>query len=108
MSFEIVDSSYGADSEGRNPKVYGYIEGYTSNTCSSDGEVYLRLNCKKLVDEETLDWFLRYYGDIPTKGVFKAGCRPLRPGDIIGEGIRLSKEEVRKLIKELSNWLEEE
>lgn len=57
MAFQIVNESYNAEAEGRDPKVYGYIEGYTSNTVDTD--VYLRLNCKELVDEEKIDWYKR-------------------------------------------------
>lgn len=106
MSFEIVDKSYCAEAEGRDPKVYGYLEGYTSNTVSQ--ERYLRLNCKAIIDEEKLDWYKRVYGVIPLIEHFGKGCyEKAEPGDIIGGGIRLTESQVKELIYELSKWLSE-
>ena len=103
MAFKIANETYYVE-KGREPEVYGYIEGYTSNTV---GKTYLRLNCKSLVDNEILEWYKRVYGEIPTTpcGLGEKGCRPLQNGDIIGEGVRLNKKQVKKLIKELKKWL---
>ena len=103
MPFEIVNETYEII-EGQDPKRFGYIEGYTSNTV---GETYLRLNCKELIDKDELDWYMRVYKEIPTtpKGCGQKGCRPLQEGDIIGAGVRLSKAQVKQLIKELKLWL---
>ena len=102
MAFKIVNETYKGN-EGQNPEAFGYIEGYTSNTV---GETYLRINCKSRIDESKLEWYRRCYGEIPTiiNGV-KRGCRPLQDGDIIGEGVRLNKKQVKQLIKELKKWL---
>lgn len=107
MPFEIVNETYQC-SPNENPKKYGYIKGYTSNTV---GETYLRLNCKSVLDDEQIDWYKRVFGEVPTtpntpsSALRKKGCRPLQAGDIIGEGIRLNKKQVRQLIKELKRWL---
>lgn len=103
MAFEIINETYEV-TEGQDPKRFGYLEGYTSNTV---GETYLRLNCKELVDKEELEWYKRVYKDIPTipKGFGQQGCRPLQEGDIVGAGIRLSQKQVKQLIKELKLWL---
>lgn len=104
MAFQIVDESYNAKAEDRDPKVYGYIEGYTSNTV--DTQIYLRLNCKELVDEEKIDWYKRICkGSVPTTCEFGVGVRPLRPGDVEGAGIRLTRKQVKQLIRELKKWL---
>lgn len=86
MAFKIVNETYEC-SPNENPEKYGYIEGYTSNTV---GETYLRINCKALIDEDKLDWYKRCYGEIPTieNVLGQRGCRPLKVGDIIGEGVR--------------------
>lgn len=107
MAFKIVNETYEC-LDGENPERYGYIEGYTSNTV---GETYLRINCKALIDEHKLDWYKRVYGEIPTTPScdnfppYKKGLRPLQDGDIIGEGVRLDKRQVKLLIKELKKWL---
>lgn len=107
MPFKIVNETYECSPD-ENPERYGYIEGYTSNTV---GETYLRINCKSVVDEEKLDWYKRCYGQIPTTPIreatlgLRSGCRPLQDGDIIGEGVRLSRRQVKQLIKELKLWL---
>ncbi len=106
MPFKIVNETYGCP-DGVDPARYGYIEGYTSNTV---GETYLRINCKVLIDEEKLNWFKQCYGEIPTipNGLGNCrneGCRPMQNGDIVGEGIRLNKKQVKKLIRELKKWV---
>ncbi len=103
MAFKIVNETYECSPD-ENPERYGYIEGYTSNTV---GETYLRINCKSLVDEEKLDWYKRCYGEVPTieNRLGHRGCRSLKAGDIIGEGVRLNQEQVKQLIKELKLWL---
>ena len=107
MAFKIVNETYYVE-KGREPEVYGYIEGYTSNTV---GETYLRINCKCLIDEEKIDWYKRCWTELPTIPIHpscyldKKGCRPIQDGDIIGEGVRLNKKQVKQLIKELEKWL---
>ena len=101
MAFKIVNETYVDDN--RNPEVFGYIEGYTSNTV---GETYLRLNVKVLIDEKKISWHKRLHGDIPKIAFgFEKGIRPIQDGDIVGEGIRLNKKQVKQLIKELRKWL---
>lgn len=92
MPFEIVNETY-TTLPGENPKKWGYIEGYTSNTV---GETYLRLNVKSIPDQEQYDHHKR--------------CRSLdnfeyRPGKVYGEGIRLSRKQVVRLVLELVKWL---
>lgn len=92
MPFEIVNETY-TTLPGENPKKWGYIEGYTSNTV---GETYLRLNVKSIPDQQQYDFHKR--------------CRSLenfeyRPGKVYGEGVRLSRKQVIKLICELIKWL---
>lgn len=92
MPFEIVNETY-TTLPGENPKKWGYIEGYTSNTV---GETYLRLNVKSIPDQELYDHHKR--------------CRSLdnfeyRPGKVYGEGIRLSRKQVVRLVLELVKWL---
>lgn len=106
MAFKIVNETYEC-LEGENPERYGYIEGYTSNTV---GETYLRINCKTLIDENMLAWYKRCWGEIPTipNGLGTCeneGCRKLQNGDIVGEGVRLNKKQVKQLIRELKKWL---
>lgn len=106
MPFKIVNETY-ACPNGENPERYGYIEGYTSNTV---GETYLRVNCKVLIDDEKLDWYKRCYGDITTipNGLPTArneGCRKMQSGDEVGEGVRLNRKQVKKLIRELKKWI---
>lgn len=93
MAFEIVNETY-VTLEGENPKKYGYIEGYTSNTV---GETYLRMNIKVIPDQEMYDTYKRT-GAIEDCFTFKVG-KPF------GEGIRLSRKQVKQLIKELKKWL---
>lgn len=92
MPFEIVNETY-TTLPGENPKKWGYIEGYTSNTV---GETYLRLNVKSIPDQEQYEHHKR--------------CRSLdnfeyRPGKVYGEGIRLNRKQVVNLIFELIKWL---
>lgn len=92
MPFEIVNETY-TTLPGENPKKWGYIEGYTSNTF---GETYLRLNVKSIPDQQQYD--------------LHKCCRSLerfeyRPGKVYGEGIRLSRKQVVQLIYELIKWL---
>lgn len=107
MAFKIVNETYEC-LPGENPERYGYIEGYTSGTA---GETCLRINCKSLVDDGMLNWYMRCYGAIPTipdqsgDCINKKGCRTLQSGDVIGDGVRLSKKQVKQLIKELKLWL---
>ena len=104
MAFKIVNETYYAE----NPESMGWIEGYTSNTV---GHTYLRINCKCLIDEERIDWYKRLWTELPTIPIKpsvhfdKQGCRPIQVGDIIGEGVRLNKKQVKQLIKELKKWL---
>ena len=92
MAFEIVNETY-TTLPGQDPKRFGYIEGYTSNTV---GATYLRLNVKSIPDEEMYETYKRS-GAIAS---FE-----YKPGKIYGEGIRLSKRQVVKLIWELFKWL---
>lgn len=102
MAFEIVNETY-LCSQGENPKKYGYIEGYTSNTV---GETFLRLNCKRLIEEDQVDWYRCVYGEVPTvPNEYQRGCHELRAGDVVGEGICLNKKQVRQLVKKLKQWL---
>lgn len=92
MAFEIVNETYEV-LDGQDPKRFGYIEGYTSNTV---GATYLRLNVKSIPDEEMYECYkrsnsLRHF--------------EYKVGQVYGEGIRLSKRQVWKLIWELLKWL---
>lgn len=92
MAFEIVNETY-TTLPGEDPKKWGYIEGYTSNTV---GETYLRLNVKSIPDQSQYDCHKR--------------CNRLdrfeyRAGKVYGEGIRLNRKQVVKLIWELFKWL---
>lgn len=92
MAFEIVNETY-VTGPGENPKKYGYIEGYRSNTA---GETYLRMNIKSIPDQDQYDCHKR------------AGCLShfeYRPGQPYGEGIRLNRRQVVRLIWELIKWL---
>ena len=93
MAFEIVNETYYTD-EGQDPKRFGYIEGYTSNTV---GETYLRLNIKVIPDQELYDCYKK-------TGVIES-VKTYKVGQPFGEGIRLSKKQVKRLIKELKKWL---
>ena len=92
MAFEIVNETY-YSGPNENPKKWGYIEGYTSNTV---GETYLRLNVKSIPDQDQYDTHKR--------------CHCLedfeyRVGHPYGEGIRLNRKQVVELIWELIKWL---
>lgn len=92
MPFEIVNETY-TTLPGENPKKWGYIEGYTSNTV---GETFLRLNIKSIPDQDQYDTHKR--------------CGQLDQfaysvGKPYGEGIRLSRKQVVQLIGELIVWL---
>lgn len=92
MAFEIINETY-TTLEGENPKKWGYIEGYTSNTV---GKTYLRMNIKSLPDQEQYDHYKR------------TGCLDhfaYKVGKLYGEGIRLSRKQVIRLIWELIKWL---
>lgn len=93
MAFKIVDEEYHMEKQGRNPEVMGYVEGYTSNTV---GKTFLRLNCFSVPDEEMYECYRR------------SGCLEsfeFRPGKRYGEGVRLNRRQVVKLIFELAKWL---
>lgn len=92
MAFEIVNETY-ATRETEDPKKYGYIEGYTSNTI---GKTYLRINCMSIPDQDSYDCHKRS-GSLE---VFE-----YRVGKPYGEGVRLNKKQVLKLIWELIKWL---
>lgn len=106
MSFRIVNRTYQAPD--RNPEVFGFIEGYTSNTV---GETFLRMNIKTETDEETLAWYRRVFGIVPydvkdvSSDTFRSYLRERRAGDVVGEGIRLDRRQVCQLIWELIKWL---
>lgn len=84
-----------------------YIEGYSS-CIESDT---LRLKCVLLIDEDRINRYKAYYGDLPTipndpSGLSNPkGCRPIKVGDTIIESVRLSRKQVKQLIQELKNWL---
>lgn len=92
MAFEIVNETYISGPD-ENPKKWGYIEGYTSNTV---GKTYLRLNIKSIPEQDQYDCHKR-------SGSIKHF--EYRVGEPYGEGIRLNKKQVRKLIWELIKWL---
>ena len=92
MAFEIVNETYTV-LDGQDPKRFGYIEGYTSNTV---GATYLRLNVKSIPDEEMYECYKR------SKSLPRFEYKVGQP---YGEGIRLSKRQVWKLIWELLKWL---
>lgn len=92
MAFEIVNETY-VTLDREDPKKWGYIEGYTSNTV---GETYLRMNIKSIPDQAQYNCHKR--------------CNTLdhfeyRVGKPYGEGIRLNKKQVVRLIWELAKWL---
>lgn len=92
MAFEIVNETY-ITLPDEDPKKYGYIEGYTSNTV---GATYLCINCKSIPDQDSYDCHKR------------ARCLEdfeYRVGKPYGEGVRLNKKQVCKLIWELIKWL---
>lgn len=107
MSFRIVDRTYTKGTD-RKPESMGIIEGYTSNTV---GATYLRINCKAETDQEHYDWLKRVYKEVPhdvpeiDPKTFKSYLRDRRVGDVTGEGIRLDRRQVVRLIWELIKWL---
>ena len=92
MAFEIINETY-PTLENEDPKKYGYIEGYTSNTV---GETYLRINCKVIPDEDSYNCHKR-------SGSIKHF--EYKVGEPYGSGVRLNKKQVRRLIWELIKWL---
>lgn len=92
MAFEIINETYPTLPE-EDPKKYGYIEGYTSNTV---GATYLRINVKSIPDQDQYDCHKRS-GSIQH---FE-----YRVGEPYGEGVRLNKRQVWRLIWELLKWL---
>ena len=106
MAFRIVDRTYTKGTD-RKPESMGIIEGYTSN---SVGVTYLRINCKAETDQDHYDWFMRLYGEVPHDvhdyDLNKKRCylRDRQVGDVTGEGIRLDRKQVVRLIWELIKW----
>ena len=92
MAFEIINETYPTLPE-EDPKKYGYIEGYTSNTV---GATYLRINCFERPDESSYECHRRS-GSIE--------CYEYKAGKKYGTGVRLNKRQVWKLIWELLKWL---
>ncbi len=92
MAFEIVNETY-VTLEGQDPKRWGYIEGYTSNTV---GETFLRLNINSIPDQEMYDHHKKI--GVLDKYEYKVG-QPY------GEGIRMNRKQVCQLIWELIKWL---
>lgn len=106
MAFRIVDRTYTKGTD-RKPESMGIIEGYTSNTV---GATYLRINCKVETDQDMYDWFMRLYGEVPhdigyVDENLRSHLRDRQVGDIKGEGIRLDRGQVIRLIWELIKWL---
>ena len=107
MAFRIVDRTY-TKGTNKKPESMGFIEGYTSNTV---GATYLRINCKAETDQDHYDWFMRIYGEVPhdvndydtNRG--RSFLRDRQVGDVTGEGIRLDRRQVVRLIWELIKWL---
>lgn len=93
MAFEIVNETYLPEYEGENPKKWGYVEGYTSNTV---GSTFLRLNVMAIPDQSMYDTYKR------TGALSHFEFRPEKK---YGTGIRLSRKQVVKLIWELFKWL---
>ena len=81
MAFEIVNETYHSGPD-ENPKKWGYIEGYTSNTV---GKTYLRLNIKSIPEQDQYDTHKR----CGSLGYFE-----YRVGEPYGEGVRLSRKQV--------------
>ena len=92
MAFTIVNETY-TTFPGEDPRKWGYIEGYTSNTV---GETFLRMNIKSIPDQNQYDCHKRS-GSL--------ACFEYRVGKPYGEGIRLNRKQVVKLIWELIKWL---
>lgn len=106
MAFKIINRTY--QEPDRNPAVFGFIEGYTSNTV---GATYLRMNIKSETDEKMLAWFRCLYGCVPNDvhdydaTTKRSYLRERRAGDAVGDGIRLDRRQVVRLIWELIKWL---
>ena len=92
MSFEIVNETYVTPEE-QDPKRWGYIEGYTSNTV---GETFLRLNINSIPDQEMYDYHKKI--GVLDKYEYKVG-QPY------GEGIRMNRKQVCQSIWELIKWI---
>ena len=92
MAFEIINETY-TTLPGEDPKKWGYIAGYTSNTV---GETYLRMNIKSIPDQSQYDTHKRS-GSL--------SHFEYKPGKVYGEGIRLNRKQVLRLIWELIKWL---
>lgn len=92
MAFEIVNETY-TTLPGQDPKRWGYIEGYTSNTV---GATYLRLNVKSIPDQAMYE----HHERTNSLSHFE-----YRAGKAFGEGIRLNRKQVVQLIWELLKWL---
>jgi len=106
MSFKIADIEYTKGTD-RKPEAMGYIEGYTSNTV---GKTFLRINCKSEIDQEKIDWYQRCFRRLPltesvNRELLREELREIKVGDCIGDGVRLNKKQVIKLIIELIKWL---
>ena len=92
MAFEIINETYTTLPD-ENPKRWGYVEGYTSNTV---GKTYLRLNIKSIPDEQMYE----HYKCTNSLKDFE-----YQVGKPYGEGIRLNRKQVIKLIWELMKWI---
>lgn len=92
MAFEIINETYYRRPD-ENPKKWGYIEGCTSNTV---GETYLRLNVMSIPEQDQYDCHKR----CGTLDLFE-----YKVGKVYGEGIRLNRKQVCRLIWELIKWL---
>lgn len=107
MAFYIADRTY-TEGTNRKPEAFGFIEGYTSNTA---GATYLRMNIMEELDQEKYDWYMRLYGEVPRDvhdydpKTMKSFLRNRVVGDAVGEGIRLDRKQVVRLIWELFKWL---
>jgi len=106
MAFKIADIEYTKGTD-HKPEVMGYIEGYTSNTV---GKTFLRINCMSEIDQNKIEWYQRCFHGLPlipsiNKDTLHEYLREVKVGDCIGDGVRLNKKQVLKLIFELIKWL---
>lgn len=108
MAFYIADRTYTAGTD-RKPEAMGFIEGYTSD---SMGKVpMLRMNIKCETDTEKYEWYKRLYGEVPhdvgdiDHETLRHFLRDREIGDVTGDGIRLDRGQVIRLIWELLKWL---
>lgn len=92
MAFEIVNETY-ITLDGENPKKYGYIEGYTSNTI---GKTYLTMLIKSIPEQDQYDCYKRTHN---------LESFEYKVGKPYGESIRLNRKQVVRLIWELIKWL---